>query len=386
MNRNLNQRQIAAIERALAVMIEPGQVVEVRIINVDGRKQRVDSGYFDDMHALAQRIPSYTRRAEGIYITLNPVNPALLARAANRIKHWSSLTTSDTDITYRRWLPIDIDPVRPTGISATQSEHEAAHAKAQAVQSWLTTYGWADPIYADSGNGAHLLYRVDLPNDTKSAQLLQGCLQAIACKHNDKCVQIDVGNFNAARIWKLYYTLSAKGDSTPTRPHRWSHIISADSPLSVVTERQLSQLAASAPTPMQAEAPSVHFALDIDGWLERHGIKASKSTWKDGWRWKLNECPFTTAHRDGAYIVQLANGAISAGCHHNSCKGKTWRDLRTLLEGVPAENHSTSTESPLQEMIRTEMTGALHHFVQMLASGNYPDLIGIPSQQDVSTH
>ena len=121
---DMTKRQIAAIERGLGILAQPGQVVEVRILNIDGRRNRVDSGYFDDFAALARAIPTYNGRAEGVYITLNPVNPDLLARAANRIRRWSNLTTADGDILRRRWLPIDVDPVRPSGRSTASGRAE----------------------------------------------------------------------------------------------------------------------------------------------------------------------------------------------------------------------------------------------------------------------
>jgi len=41
MKKHLLQRQWTAIEQALRVLTEPGQLVEARIINVDGRKGRL---------------------------------------------------------------------------------------------------------------------------------------------------------------------------------------------------------------------------------------------------------------------------------------------------------------------------------------------------------
>jgi hypothetical protein len=44
-------------------------------------------------------------------------------------------------------------------------------------------------------------------------------------------------------------------------------------------------------------------------------------------------CPWNSDHTHrSAYIVQLANGAIEAGCHHNGCHGKGWHDLRDLVQ------------------------------------------------------
>jgi hypothetical protein len=38
------------------------------------------------------------------------------------------------------------------------------------------------------------------------------------------------------------------------------------------------------------------------------------------------------AYERAAYIVQHANGALAAGCHHNGCAGKSWSALRDLVE------------------------------------------------------
>lgn len=379
MNQKIVQRQSAAIQRALAVMAATGQVIEVRMVNVDGRKQRVDSGYFDDFEQVARVITAYTRRAEGIYMTLNPINPALLARAANRIKPWSNLTTADVDITHRCWLPIDIDPVRPSGISSTHEEHEAAHDKALTIQNALADYGWPTPVYADSGNGAHLLYKIDLPNDEGSTRLLQCCLQALADQHDDEMVKIDVGNYNAGRIWKLYYTLAAKGDSTADRPHRWSQIIAAESPTTIVPETHLARLAALAPVPPQAEAAPITSAFNVDAWLAQHGIKADKSAWQGGWRWKLAHCPFNDVHRDGAFIVQFQNGAIGAGCHHNTCQGKTWRDLRARYPSPQSRLQGQQHDTQLQHLIRAELAVALRDFLQELKAELTTGLPSIPA-------
>ena len=61
----------------LRLLARHGGVVEVRILQTT---KGTVSGYFDDLDALAEAIAHWDGRAT-IYITANPCNPALLARA-----------------------------------------------------------------------------------------------------------------------------------------------------------------------------------------------------------------------------------------------------------------------------------------------------------------
>ncbi len=54
------------------------------------------------------------------------ISDRLLGRAYNRLKERAELTTADNDILKRLWLPVDLDPVRPAGVSASDEEHFAA--------------------------------------------------------------------------------------------------------------------------------------------------------------------------------------------------------------------------------------------------------------------
>jgi hypothetical protein len=73
-----------AIQQALTSLTANGQVIELRVLGING-KRRTDSGYFNDFQKLARAAVSYNGRAEGIYFTVNPVNPALMDRANNRV-------------------------------------------------------------------------------------------------------------------------------------------------------------------------------------------------------------------------------------------------------------------------------------------------------------
>ncbi len=226
----MTQSSIAQqIHQALCVLYAPDQVVELRVPKVDGGK-RTDSGYFNDLDKLARAAARYEGRAAGVYVTLNPVHPALFARAANRVQERTDLSTSDEYIASRRWLPIDCDPKvdgkkRPAGISSTDTEHATAIKKINAIRDWLSAAGWPEPISADSGNGGALLYAINLPNDAESKIVVEQCLKALAKQFDDAAVDIDTTVYNAARIWKVYGTMASKGDNITDRViARMSHV------------------------------------------------------------------------------------------------------------------------------------------------------------------
>jgi hypothetical protein len=218
---------------------------------VQTRRSGTVSGYFDDHDRLAEEAAKASGRAPAVYVTANPVRSDLLARAGNRVKSYVRHTTNDAEVVRRRWLLLDFDPVRPADISSSDAEHAAALARAQACVGWLVTLGLTPDmmILADSGNGGHVVVRVDLPNDDASRELISRCLAAVASQFTDVSVKVDVSVANAARIWKLYGTLAAKGDSTPDRPHRLARIVAAPEAVTVAPRNLLEQLAALAPRP-----------------------------------------------------------------------------------------------------------------------------------------
>ncbi len=208
---------------SIKLFFTEGDVWELRIPKAG--KAGTVSGYFNDFEAFARAAVYYSGKVPGVYFTLNPVRPDLLARANNRVIERAAQTTSDADILNRRWLPVDIDPLRPAGISSTAAEHELALERARAIREQLRQQGWPEPILASSGNGAHLLYRVDLPNDRVSQELVRKVLEALDFHFSDDQVSIDTGVHNAGRIWKAYGTLSCKGENLPERPHRPARIL-----------------------------------------------------------------------------------------------------------------------------------------------------------------
>ena len=226
-----NPERVDRVEilRHLNLIASPDQVIEVRAVGAtsdrDYRQPHIIAGYFDDHEKLATAVANHITRAEGIYVTLNEINPALLARAANRLADRPKSTTGDADVLRRRIFYVDVDPARPAQVSATDAEHVLALARVQQISTYLQELGAPAPLLADSGNGGHALWRVDLPAD--DGGLVQDALRALARRFSDALVKVDETVGNPARIGKLYGTWARKGDSTTDRPHRLARILAA---------------------------------------------------------------------------------------------------------------------------------------------------------------
>lgn len=209
----------AEIVRFVHWLHAPGSVIELRAL--DGR-QNTWSGYFDRPDALADWAVKLSANCHAIYVTLNAMDPRLIARRANRVIVCgrTDATTAKANIVRRVNLLIDVDPLRPSGISSTDAEHDAAIAKAHEI---AATFAGQRFMVADSGNGAHVLVKIDRPAD--DGGVVERSLKALAAQFDDAVVHVDTGVHDPARITKLIGTVARKGDCLPQYPHRLSRIL-----------------------------------------------------------------------------------------------------------------------------------------------------------------
>ena len=329
------------ITHALRLWFQAGDVFEVRVldaVSADYRREHIESGYFDYEHISA--VPEALKRLlsfRGVYVTVNPVNPDLLARAVNRLRPAGrNPTTADTDIVRRRWLLIDCDPRRASGVSSSNAEHESALAKAREIRDGLSSLGWPDPIMTDSGNGAQLMYRIDLPAD--DGELVRRVIGEIA-KASSEQVAIDTSVHNPARIWRLPGTMNCKGDSIPERPHRMARILEEPQDIVSVSREQMQDIVSYQSEDTQTDVPDDEWkhtmpAFDLDSWIAQYCPElGSPQPWKGGRKWIFPVCPFNEAHTNkSAVLIQEPSGAVAFKCHHNGCSGNDWRALRELRE------------------------------------------------------
>ena len=321
------RERLKQIVRGLILIVGEYPFFELRVPKSEGGPL---NGLFDDLDKAARVAMKLTGKVPGIYCSLNPVKKSIASRVTNDLRKTRS-AVKDADIDRRVWLPIDFDAIRTPDTPSTAGEHEAALALARECSTSLSGLGWPDPILANSGNGAHLLYRIDLPNDRPSSDLVRDCLQMLSLKFSTAKVSVDIGNFNASRIWRVYGTLNCKGEKSDARPHRRAGVLKLPGEIEVVNADQLNALASMLPASSKDNEAE---RLDVSRWVEQYKVPVvADSPWNNGGhRWTL-QCPWDESHKNAsAFIVQFADGGIAAGCLHQSCAGKNWPALRAQFE------------------------------------------------------
>lgn len=211
-------RQRARIAEWMRALLSPGQVVEARALHPFASRTfaTAEPGALD---ALAAFAAAHSGKAKGVYFTPNPLRGV---RGSGK-----DGTHLDADVDRRTWLLIDFDPRRPDRAHAnsTAAELAAALDVARAVRDTLAARGFAGQVLGNSGNGAHLMAPVDLPNDDAAKELHRKLLRHLAERFGSAAVEIDTTTFNAARIWKVPGTLAMKGPATADRPHRYARLV-----------------------------------------------------------------------------------------------------------------------------------------------------------------
>ncbi|MGM0491152.1 MAG: DNA primase family protein, partial [Planctomycetota bacterium] len=97
---------------------------------------------------------------------------------------------------------------------------------AEHIRTDLAAEGWPDAVLCMSGNGAYLLYRIELPNEAWATDLVKRAVQGLADRYDTDAAEIDRKTYNASRIIKVMGTWARKGSDltgqsgVDDRPHR----------------------------------------------------------------------------------------------------------------------------------------------------------------------
>lgn len=320
------------IRRWWEVFKDGQRLVEVRIL---GRRQY--SGYYKDIDKLISDLrPFAGMDDEQVYFTLNDIDESCHGRAqSERLLQSPKTTTTDANITRRRWVLVDFDPVRVSGTNSSDTELALAHEKAQTVFAHLRDCGFADPVVCRSGNGWHLLYKCDMPNDDAHRDLVQQFLQALSMMFSDARVDIDEAVFNAARICKLYGTMARKGADIAERPWRMSEIVYVPDELRENRDGLFVSVASVAKMeePRRQRDDRERGPFDLETFLREHGIGYRLEHTAKYDKFILDHCFFNPEHRGkDASLLRMPSGAIKYVCFHNGCSGHTWQEMRMALD------------------------------------------------------
>lgn len=320
------------------VFVGDGSFTEVRIL---GRFQY--SGYFNSIDNLIAAIEPYTAMDdEQLYFVLNEIDDACYGRLqSGKIVKSPKITTNDNDIISRRWVMIDFDPIRKTGVNSTNEEFELAHKKAQQVYSFLKKQGFSEPVICKSGNGWHLQYKVEFPNDDDTTEIIKLFFEYLGSQFTDLNVDIDQKVFNKARLCKLYGTMAKKGANLQDRPWRMSEIVYVPTMLNTTPIEKFKELADLMPKEEPKVLPNRNYygqrqPFHLVSWLNEHNIVYKEEKQGNSTRYTLEYCPWVDTHSDrkkwdSALFVD-PYGKITFNCQHSHCKGKTWQDFRLFYE------------------------------------------------------
>lgn len=303
-------------------------VIEIR--SVDGY---TFSGYYKDREKLFKDIMRNDDKTW--YFVMNKINEACYSREQNErvLSSKKIKTTSDSDITEINWILVDCDPVRASGVSASDVEKNKSLIMSRKIYTYLKRVGFSEPVVCDSGNGYHLLYSVRMM--PQHSETIKKFLQALDMMFSDESVSIDTSVFNPARITKVYGTIARKGANTTERPHRASGIITIPDEIKFTSIQLVNKVCEVIPEPIKPSYKNnYHDSFDIDRFIIENHISVAKDITVNGCRKIILEsCPFNPQHKapDSAIFVR-PGGAIGFKCFHNSCSGNGWKELRKLYD------------------------------------------------------
>jgi RecA-family ATPase len=298
------------------------------------------TGWFHNNKKVADIVPKLSEvKPEGTYVSLNTCNKILEDRTNGKLKANITRTKDDDIIRYTNFL-IDVDAKRPSGISSTDKEHIAAIKSAKKISRSLKKKGWPSPLMVDSGNGAQLIYKIDLKNTDQNKFLLKNILESLAQKFNSEKINIDTSVYNPSRLVRLPGTYNRKGEDSSKRPHRRARILAMPKSIKLVMTKRLQKLASTRreiENKIENEKPveSKNAMMDVPAYLDRYGIETIKvKSSRGGKMFCLKKCLFNDEHSPNkASIFQSSEGTLYYQCFHNSCRGKKWEDARKVISG-----------------------------------------------------
>lgn len=317
-----------------SVFHSEGEVTEIRSFNSKGD---IYSGYYKDIDNIIRDIQWLDSKNDfQIYFVINAIKDDCYSRVQQEKIAYKPKTTNDTDIVGRKWIMIDLDPKRTSGISSSNEELEFAHQKALEVYRYLKNNGFNEPVVCMSGSGYHLMYSCRLAVAKETDILIERFLKSLSMIFSDEKVEVDTTCKNTARLSKVYGTMARKGANSAERPHRISRIIKVPDEIKINDIEYIKKIADLYPEDKPKPSSDNNWGqgkFDVEAFLNKHNIHYHLENHGEDKKFVLDHCVFDENHKGkDAVIFQRKEGGLAYVCLHNSCSNYTWKDFRLKYE------------------------------------------------------
>lgn len=338
--------QLALIQRGIRLLFKPGQLVEFRVRRADDSWRGF---YFDNHEKLAECVLRLDndQRVTALYYVINAVRPNLPKERGltvnptpdqvdTMLDGGSYPLTSNDDVENFNWMFIDVDTVRAEGFeheSSTKDEKAASQNVAKSIVDYLVDEKkWPYPLVGDSGNGWHILCRLDLLNTVHNKHLIVDCIKALKEKFECPAAKIDASVFNPARLTRAYGSTTRKGTSTEERPFRGNKLYEPVAPVTAVSLEQILNLSIDSMTSSKRkdeEMPELDDEFNPVDWIEFY---AEKGAWEvegerdvSGMKVLItNICPIAGHKHTGSSATGFIIGdSFGFHCFSDDCEGGT---------------------------------------------------------------
>jgi hypothetical protein len=318
------------INKTLAQLFDPDQVIGVSGIRLN---DTMSKKFFTDLDKAAAVIEKAdaSGKFKGIYVSLQVLKQGV---------------TSDKrkDVESYVHLMIDFDRKTKNG-NASDEERSAIEQVTQEAKEWLCGILGSEPLVADTGNGFHLVFKVQpFAADERAMALLKECILAVKARFEKPGLnlEIDTSVAEPEQLTRCYGTWNRKFPDTPGRPQRQSWVLSAPAKWNPVDRSRLELLAAEAPAPETSRSrqrkgcslPALREDFDIYDLCDHYDLEIEEEFEKGGNTYfVLSECPMAGKRHSGdrAKSCLIVGDTLGFKCFSDECEAYRIGDLLRRL-------------------------------------------------------
>ncbi len=282
-------------------------------------------GVFNDVEKIIESIKMCIKEKMSVYNTINPT----LRPVTNVVAH-SMNATSDSDIKKITWIPFDIDVSAKDKMKGANKEQiDSASDLTDSIIDFLESHGWYNPIIGFSGNGYHLLYRVDIENTPELKNILKVIYTELHKRFSNEHASFDRTVRNPARILRTYGSINQKGGRKT-----W-----CSNEFSILEKKSVYALfKALKPPPIRrhwVKPENKNNGISTDGWDSLKAVSQAGLYLSSPENDKhYITCPWSDLHSstgDKDTVLWTDNKYGTFHCSHDHCSGRTIKDLKNVL-------------------------------------------------------